>query len=199
MPLRTCLLLMLSISQMLRRLRSVCKRSVVPLKVDVVLQADVKDAVGLTPLHLAAIAPDESLAERLLEACKCSAAAWFNASAADGLTPAHFAARLSRHGLNARILLLAQADEVQPSCGRHTIPCSGQALENAVLWGSCKLVRRMSMLRGTCRDRSHAARRVAVGARVETVAHAASRVSADVLLHLSPTAAAASQWLRRLW
>ena len=85
------------------------------------LQADVKDASGLTPLHLAAIAPDESLAERLLQACKCSAAAWFTASAADGLTPAHFAARLSRHGLNARILLLAQADEVQPSCSSHII------------------------------------------------------------------------------
>ena len=85
------------------------------------MQADVKDASGLTPLHLAAIAPDESLAEKLLKACRCSAAAWFTASAADGLTPAHFAARLSRHGLNARILLLAQADEVQPSCSSHII------------------------------------------------------------------------------
>ena len=77
------------------------------------LQADVKDASGLTALHLAAIAPDESLAERLLQACKCSAATWFTASAADGLTPAHFAARLNRHGLNARILLLAQAEKVK--------------------------------------------------------------------------------------
>ena len=77
------------------------------------MQADAKDCSGLTPLHLAAIAPDDSLAEKVLQACTCSPSTWFTAAANDGLTPAHFAARLGRHCLNARILLLAQAKKVQ--------------------------------------------------------------------------------------
>ena len=84
------------------------------------------DVWPMHTLHLAAIAPDESLAEKLLKACKCSAAAWFTASAADGLTPAHFAARLSRHGQNTRLLLLAQSEEVQASCSMHVLSNLGQ-------------------------------------------------------------------------
>jgi hypothetical protein len=85
----------------------------------------VKDGAGLTPLHLAAIAPDECMAERLLQTCQCSPSTWFTASAADGLTPAHFAARIGRHSLNARILLLAQANKVVPiACTLDCARCS---------------------------------------------------------------------------
>ena len=71
------------------------------------------DANGLTPLHFAAIAPDDDdLAVHLLRACRCSPHVWFTAAADDGLTPAHFAARVGRNALNQQMLLLAQEAQV---------------------------------------------------------------------------------------
>jgi len=66
------------------------------------------DAARLTPLHLAALAPDGgALALRLLSGAAPAPGAWFGARAADGLTPADFAAHVGAGAVNvaaARLL-----------------------------------------------------------------------------------------------